>query len=134
MILARSFKTVSTMAPSSRTDMPQGREEATAECQREAPDGVQFPCLTEVYDQLGHKAEADVALKTAMLDHGDGEAFWIAAALANRRQDTLAFEWLDRAYRQKEPFVGFIKSELEFDHLKSDLRYKAFLERMHLPE
>jgi tetratricopeptide (TPR) repeat protein len=112
----------------------QGKQEAVAECQLEPPEGDQFPCLAEVYDQLGHRTEADAALETAMQDHGDGEAFWIAAALAYRQQDTLAFEWLDRAWQKKEPFVAFIKSEDEFDHLHSDSRYKAFLQKLHLPE
>jgi hypothetical protein len=44
----------------------QGREEAVAECRREGAEDDQLPCLAEVYDLLGHKSEADVALKSAM--------------------------------------------------------------------
>ena len=53
---------------------------------------------------------------------------------ADRHQNTRAFEWLDRAYRQKEPVVEYIKVTRDFDNLKGDPRYKAFMDKMHLPD
>jgi adenylate cyclase len=112
----------------------QGREESLAECKREVPEGGQLSCLAGAYDRLGRTKEADIALEAAMQEHGGSEAFWIATVFANRRQDTRAFEWLDRAYRQKEPVVEYIKVTSDFNTLKGDPRYKALLDRMHLPE
>lgn len=112
----------------------QGREEAVAECQREAPDGDQLPCLAGAYERLGRTKEANAALESAMQEYSDNEAFWIAAVFADRHQNTRAFEWLDRAYRQKEPVVEYIKVTRDFDNLKGDPRYKAFMDKMHLPD
>jgi TolB-like protein/DNA-binding winged helix-turn-helix (wHTH) protein/Flp pilus assembly protein TadD len=112
----------------------QGREESVAECQREAPEGGQFMCLAGAYDRLGRTKEADAALEAAIREYAGSEAFWIASVFADRHQDTQAFEWLDRAYRQKEPDVEYIKATPDFNTLKSDPRYKAFIDRLHLPE
>lgn len=112
----------------------QGREEALAECQREVPDGGQSMCLAGVYDRLGRKKEADAALEVAIKKYADSEAFWIALTFADRRQDAQAFEWLDRAYRQRDPAIEYIKSADDLNHLRSDPRYKALIDKMHLPE
>jgi TolB-like protein/DNA-binding winged helix-turn-helix (wHTH) protein len=111
-----------------------GREESVAECRREVPEGGQFMCLAGAYDRLGRKKEADAALEAAIREYAGSEAFWIASVFADRHQDTQAFEWLDRAYRQKDPGVEYIRVTPDFNSLKGDPRYKAFIERMHLPE
>ena len=112
----------------------QGREEAVAECQREAPEGGQSLCLAGAYDRLGRRKEADAALEAAIKEYADSEAFWIATMFADRRQDSQAFQWLERAFRQKEPAVEYLKSVPDFNALKSDPRYKALIGRLQLPE
>ena len=111
-----------------------GREDSVAECQREAPEGGQSICLAGAYDRLGRTKEADAALKTAITEYAGSEAFWIATVFAGRRQNTQAFEWLDRAYRQKDPAVEYVKVTPDFSPLKGDPRYKALIDKMHLPE
>jgi tetratricopeptide (TPR) repeat protein len=112
----------------------QGREESVAQCQREVPEGGQSLCLAGAYDRLGRKKEADAALEEAIKQYAGSEAFWIALMFADRRQDTQAFEWLDRAYRQKDPAIQYIKMTPDLDPLKGDPRYKALIDKMHLPE
>jgi adenylate cyclase len=112
----------------------QGRKDSVAECEREAPEGGQVMCLAGVYDRLGRTKEADAALEAAIKQNDGSGAFWIAAMFADRRQDTRAFEWLDRAYRQKDPMIEYIKATPDFNPLKGDPRYKAFIDKLHLPE
>ncbi len=88
---------------------PWATKESVAQCQREVPEGGQSLCLAGVYDRLGRKKEADAALEVAIKEYAGSEAFWIALMFADRRQDTRAFEWLDRAYRQKNPAIEYIK-------------------------
>jgi tetratricopeptide (TPR) repeat protein len=114
--------------------MVQGREGSVAECQREGPVGTQMTCLTKAYYMLGRTKEADAALKGAIKAHGRDHAFYIAGVFARLRQEDQAFEWLDRAYRQNDPDIEYIKSMADFDYLRGDSRYKAFLEKLHLPE
>jgi hypothetical protein len=58
----------------------------------------------------------------------------VAAAYAFRGESDEAFKWLDRAYAQKDTLLHAIKYRAEFNKLHNDLRYKAFLKRMNLPE
>jgi hypothetical protein len=53
---------------------------------------------------------------------------------ADRRQDRRAFEWLDRAYRQKDPAIEYIKTTPDLYPLKGDPRYRVLIDKMHLPE
>ena len=90
-------------------------------------------CLAGAYDRLGRTKEANAALEAAIRDYAGSQAFWIASVFADRHQDTRAFEWLDRAYRQKEPGVEYIKVTPDFNRLKGDPRYKALLAKMNMP-
>jgi hypothetical protein len=50
-------------------------------------------------------------------EYAGSEAFWIALMFADRRQDMQAF-----------------KMTPDLDPLKGDPRYKALIDKMHLPE
>jgi hypothetical protein len=44
-----------------------------------------------------------------------------------------AFEWLERAYAQRDSGLSQIKGHPHFKRLERDPRYAALLEKMHLP-
>jgi hypothetical protein len=46
----------------------------------------------------------------------------------------MAFEWLQRAYMQRDGGLVEIKVDLLLADLRSDPRYKALLRKMNLPE
>jgi hypothetical protein len=85
------------------------------------------------YFALGRKADSDAAL-AQMLKDQSGRPFYVAQGKAFRGQSDEAFNWLDRAYAQKDSGLPFIKGEPAFKKLEGDPRYKAFLKRMNLPE
>jgi adenylate cyclase len=43
-----------------------------------------------------------------------------------------AFEWLDRAFQEHDQPLGFIKTAVVWDSLRSDPRYTALLQKMGL--
>jgi len=57
-----------------------------------------------------------------------GRCLWISSGRAH------AFEWPDRAYRQKDSGLQYVKGDWLLRSLERDPRYKAFLKRMNLPE
>jgi adenylate cyclase len=114
--------------------MEKDGEEAVAECRREASEGGQKPCLAEAYHALRRTQEADASLQEAIEAHGFDQAYLIASAFAYRGEADRAFEWLKRAYDQRDPVLQYFKSSPEFDALKGDSRYKTLLQRMNLPE
>jgi hypothetical protein len=66
--------------------------------------------------------------------HAGGWAYQIGEAHAFRGEADLAFEWLERAYDQRDPGVSEIKESRMFRALNDDPRYKAFLRKLKLPE
>jgi TPR repeat protein len=60
--------------------------------------------------------------------------FFISSVYAFRGEKDEALKWLDRSYEQKDPALLLLKSEMMFDNLEGDPRYKAFLRKMNLPE
>jgi TolB-like protein len=90
--------------------------------------------LAMVYHAFGRRAESDAALAQAVREHAQDDAFEIADVYAYRGEVDQAFTWLDRAYSQKDAGLYEIKYDPFFKNLKGDPRYKAFLQKMNLPE
>jgi serine/threonine-protein kinase len=63
----------------------------------------------------------------------DVAAYQIAEVYAYRGEVDLAFEWLERAYAQRDGGLSQIKGDPHLKRLASDPRYAAFLEKMRLP-
>jgi eukaryotic-like serine/threonine-protein kinase len=58
---------------------------------------------------------------------------WIAGDYALLGEKDRAFNWLEKAYREKSGFLPNIKSGPVFESLRSDPRYASLLKRMGLP-
>jgi adenylate cyclase len=87
-----------------------------------------------IYHALGRKAEADAALMTLTREGADDHDFDIAEVYAYRGERDRAFEWLDRAYRQRDSALSWFKFDPFLRNLEADPRYTAFLHKMNLPE
>jgi adenylate cyclase len=111
----------------------QGRDEAIAECHKAPFASDRFRCLAKARYKLGQFHEAKLDLEKALQIHEYDQAFWIAAVYAYFGDADHAFEYLERAYSQKEPYVEYIKSVPEFDRIRGDKRYRAFLAKLRLP-
>ena len=57
----------------------------------------------------------------------------IAMVYAFRDQTDKPFEWLDRAYAQRDPGLMTTKVEPLLKSLHNDPRYSAFLKKLNLP-
>jgi hypothetical protein len=60
-------------------------------------------------------------------------AFQIAEVYAYRGEVDRAFEWLERAYAQRDSGLSQIKRQPHLKRLERDPRYAAFLAKMRLP-
>jgi TolB-like protein len=89
--------------------------------------------LVNVYHALNRHSESDAALAWMTREHANDDAFGIAQAHAFRGELNEAFEWLDRAYAQKDVVLYRIKGDPLLKNLEGDPRYHAFLQRMNLP-
>jgi TolB-like protein/DNA-binding winged helix-turn-helix (wHTH) protein len=108
------------------------REAGLAEIERETDPVVQQLTLPYALYALGRNEEANRMLADAEQKYAGRWAAHIARIYALRNDPDRVFVWLDRAYRQHERSLVYVKSW--FDELRFDTRYKALLRKMNLPE
>ncbi len=106
-------------------------EAALAEMQKELQAVARLGGSAMAYFALGRKAESDAALAQLIKSN---RPFFISSVYAFRGESDEALKWLERAYEQKDPSLLLLKSQLMFDKLEGDPRYKALLRKMNLPE
>ena len=118
--------------------LAQGRlEAALTEVQQEPNDLYRDTGLTVVYHAMGRRAESDAALARLAQKHAQDGAYMIALVYGNRGELDQAFAWLERAYRQKDALVCWVKIYQGDPLLKDfthDRRFAAFLRKLNLPE
>jgi TolB-like protein/Tfp pilus assembly protein PilF len=108
--------------------------EALIEMQRETDNGYRHCGLALVLGALGRTSESDSELTNAEKYFAQEKAYWIAAVYSARNEADQAFAWLDRAFRQHDDGLLWIKAEPQLKNIVSDPRYKALLRKMKLPE
>jgi TolB-like protein len=83
---------------------------------------------------LEHPKESNRALDELIAKHAGDSAYQIAEAVAWRGEKDKAFEWLERAYAQRDGGLEGVKNDALLDSLHADPRYRALLRKMNLPE
>jgi tetratricopeptide (TPR) repeat protein len=106
---------------------------ALAELEREPGERWREALRPQILDALGHTREADSALAAFEAKFGNIAPYLIAAVHARRKDPDRALNWLDRAYRQREPLLTYVGTDPDFSNLKSDPRLKALLHKLNLP-
>jgi tetratricopeptide (TPR) repeat protein len=117
----------------SRTYLLQGRpQDALSEIEHvHLVHRVQLYALT--YYALGRKKESNSALSEFIDKFHASNAYEIAQVYAFRNEADKAFEWLDRAYAQRDPSLMSTKIDPFLKNLHGDPRYTAFLKKLNLP-
>lgn len=106
---------------------------ALAELEREPGERWREALRPQVLDALGRAHEADSALAAFEAKFGNAAPYSIAAVYAKRKDLDRAFDWLDRAYRQREPLILYVGTDLDFSNLRPDPRLRALLQKLNLP-
>jgi eukaryotic-like serine/threonine-protein kinase len=108
-IVARAALSVSLLA--------QGRgEEALAEALREPDVAFRHWALAIVHHALGHRVESDAALRELIAKRSEEAACQIAEVYGARGEADKTFEWLERAFTQRD--AGIIDATAS-QHLRS---------------
>jgi eukaryotic-like serine/threonine-protein kinase len=104
--------------------------EALAEAVREPVEAFHLWALAIVHHGLGHGKEADEAMHGLIEGYAGDSAYQIAEALQSRGEADAAFEWLERAYAQRDAGLAEMKLDPHFRSLHGDPRWGTFLEKM----
>ena len=113
-----------------RKGMP---DSALAEIKKEHEPWMQESGIAMVYYALGKKKEADDKLADFIKDFQNVGAYQVAEIYAFRNEKDKAFEWLNRAYKQRDTGCLLFKNDPLLLNLFKDPRYTAFLKKMKLP-
>jgi serine/threonine protein kinase/Tfp pilus assembly protein PilF len=108
-------------------------ELAIAEIQREPEPFWHLYGLALAYQAAAKKNEADSSLKELIEKNQDVGAIQIAEVCAYRGEIDPAFQWLERAYAQRDGGLSEIKGDPLLKNLEQDPRWPAFLKKMKLP-
>jgi TolB-like protein/DNA-binding winged helix-turn-helix (wHTH) protein/Tfp pilus assembly protein PilF len=106
---------------------------ALDEMEKETGDWEKLSGETLAYFAVGRRAESDKALQKLIGAHQSDAAYQIGEAYAYRGEVDKAFEWLDRAYRQRDPGTPELKTSPLTKSLRGDPRYAELLKKMRLP-
>ena len=112
----------------------QGRPHAALPEIEPVRSGQVRACLYAIaYYALGRKKESDASLSELVTKYHEGGAYQIAQVYAFRKQSDEAFEWLDRAYAERDDDLTETKVDPLLKNLRSDPRFAAFLKKLNFP-
>ena len=109
-------------------------DEALAIAQVEPHDVFRNLALAMIHHDRGDRAASDAALADLIGTYGWTAAYQIAEAHAYRGETDKAFEWLDRAYEQRDPGIVFLLRDYLLRSLHADPQWLALVRRVRLPE
>ncbi len=113
----------------------QGKSEEALEAFRKIDlEAIRLTGIAMAEHTLRHAKESQQALEELMAKHAQEAAYQIAQALAWRGEKDRAFEWLERAYKQRDGGLSEIKIAPMLSSLHADPRFNALLRKVKLPE
>jgi len=109
----------------------QGRaDDALQEAEREVEDLFRLLGIALAQLARGHAVESDAALRELIREHGEAAAYQIAGLYSMRGDPDRAFQWLERAYRQRDAGLASMRVDRLLRGLHDDPRWRRLLEKM----
>jgi len=109
----------------------QGRgREALELAQAEGHDVFRYTSIAMVQHALGHPAESEAALRALIDGYAWTAAYQVAEVYSYRNEIDTAYEWLERAYQNRDPGVTFSANDELLRPMHSDPRWRLFMQRM----
>jgi TolB-like protein/lipoprotein NlpI len=104
-------------------------DDALSETLREPEAWARNFALALIHHAAGRKAEADEALRELIRTSENDAAYQIAEVQAVRGATDSAFDWLDRAYAQKDAGIPWTTIDPFLRSLHGDPRWSSFLRK-----
>ena len=107
-------------------------EEAATEAEADAGEWCRLLIVSCARWGQKRVAESDAALNELIKNDAETAAYQIAEVYAYRGDKDRAFEWLERARRQRDPGLAGLRKDPLLTNLQDEPRWKAFLHTMGL--
>ncbi len=105
-------------------------EEALDEAMREPEEVLRLWALGIVHHATGRHTESGEALRVLTEKHARHSAYQISEVHGARGEADAMFEWLGRAYAQRDGGITQMRARPRFHSLHGDPRWEAFLRKM----
>jgi Flp pilus assembly protein TadD len=109
------------------------KEEALAEALKEPAAWARLFALGVLHHQAGREEESRQALRSLIEIGANDAAYQIAVVHAVRGEKDAAFEWLERAFAQRDSGLAFMRGHAQLGSLHDDPRWRPFLAKMGFP-
>jgi serine/threonine protein kinase/Tfp pilus assembly protein PilF len=107
-------------------------EQSLAEMEQEPGAYWRLTGEALVFHSLGREQDSNAALAQLINQYQQSTAYQIAEIYAYRGDSDLAFQWLNRAYEQRDSGMRSLKIDPLLKSLRKDPRYSELLRKMHL--
>jgi TolB-like protein/tetratricopeptide (TPR) repeat protein len=91
-------------------------------------------CLAVVYDKLGRHLDAEAILSQLQSEFGDASAYQYSTIYAQWGDRAKALEWLETAWRLRDPGLVYLKTEPLLDPLRNEPRFQAIMRQLNFPD
>jgi TolB-like protein/Flp pilus assembly protein TadD len=109
-------------------------QSARASCETQPDDWLSQQCLSVVYDKLGRHADAEAVLAKLKAAKGDADAYQYATIYAQWGNRVQALEWLETAWRVRDPGLEYLKTDPLLDPLRKEPRFQAIERELKFPD
>lgn len=98
--------------------------------------GQQVPVACAIYALAGERNLAERLLQELVVaqDHQYTRYFFLAAASASLSKDQETLDWLEKAYKQRDPLLVFLRTDPMFETIAGLSGFRDLLRRIGLPE
>jgi TolB-like protein/Flp pilus assembly protein TadD len=108
-------------------------ESARASCETKPDFWATQQCLAVIYDKLGRHADAEAVLSKMKAAQGDAAAYQYATIYAQWGNRAKALEWLETAWRLRDPGLELLKTDPLLDPLRKEPRFQAVMRELKFP-
>jgi tetratricopeptide (TPR) repeat protein len=108
-------------------------QQGLAEIEKEPSEWGKLMGEAMVYHALGREQDSNAALAEFIAKNGTDAAYQVAEVYAFREESDRSFEWLERAYKQRDGGLSGITTDPLFKKMRHDARYTELLKKMRLP-
>ena len=109
-------------------------ESARKSCDTPQRDWEGHMCLAIAYDKLHRRSDAEAEVATMKADMGDAPAFQFAEIYAQWGDVPKALDWIETAYRLKDPGMSSLKVDEFLAPLRASPRFREIERKLNLPD
>jgi TolB-like protein len=108
-------------------------EAARQSCDTPPLDWESRLCLAIAYDKLHRRSDAEAQVTSMKADLGDASAYQYAEIYAQWGDVPKALDWLETAYRLRDPGLTGLKVDDLFDPLRHEPRFREIERKLNMP-